>query len=604
MSPMWAKEKGFLGVAAVCAALFCLGGTAVGQGQVEYGFEGQQQGDTRISIRAVKQPLADVLAYIADRAGVNIFLAEGVQEAVTVSFDRVPWRLALEEVAEKSGCVLVQKATNVIRVEQPPRVSFEFVGADVKEVIDAIAKYAGTSVVTAPEVQGEVHLRLNDVPWRTALDTVAKTLGYVVVEEEWGIYRITSPSKLTQQLETRVFTLKYLRPPAPYTPKIDTNYADDNRTRPTGDAGKDFTLINALKSALTQSGNLEYHARENMVIVTDTAPALDKIERILNEIDVEPAQVFIDVKFVTTSNNDVLNYGVDIGDEGFSVGISGAAIPSRLPFSLGGGGFGSDIVANAAQTIPGLDADQTLNAVTFGTLDFTQATATLNLLKRDQGSRIVQAPKLLALDNQEATIFVGRTVRYAETQASSNQSGGLTFAIREAENSPVQTGFQLFMVPHVVPGTNKIIMTVVPEAEQLVGRSSDPNLAGFQIFTSGEGTPNEVSIALPQVSASTLISTLMLESGETAVIGGLITEQEAETVNKIPVLGDIPILGFFFKSVNRSIVNESLYIFITPRIIRDSESYAEILKQEEMKRQKAIEAEVERIWSGVDMSGN
>jgi type II secretory pathway component GspD/PulD (secretin) len=497
----------------------------------------------------------------------------------------------------------VQKATNVIRVEQPPRVTFDFVGADVKEVIDAIAKYAGTSVVTAPEVKGEVHLRLNDVPWRTALDTVAKTLGFVVVEEEWGIYRITSPDKLTQQLETRVFTLKY-RPPAPYTPKIDTNYADDNRTRPSGDATKDFTLINALKSALTKSGSLEYHARENMVVVTDTAPALDQIERILNEIDVEPAQVFIDVKFVTTSNNDVLNYGVDIGDEGFSIGISGAAIPSRLPFSLGGGGFGSDIVANTAQNIPGLDAEQTLNAVTFGTLDFTKATATLNLLKRDQGSRIVQAPKLLALDNQEATIFVGRTIRYAETEASSNQSGGLTFSIREAQNSPVQTGFQLFMVPHVVPGSDKIIMTVVPEAEQLVGTSSDPELAGFQVFTSGQGTTNEVSIALPQISSSTLVSTLMLESGETAVIGGLITEQEAETINKLPVLGDIPILGFFFKSVSRSVVNESLYIFITPRIIRDSESYAEILKQEEVKRQSAIEAEVERIWSGVDTSGN
>lgn len=603
MSPMRAKGKGIFVAVTIVVALLSLAEVASAQGQAQYGFEGQQQGDTRITIRAVNQPLADVLNFIQERAGVNLILAEGIDEKVTVILDKVEWNLALEVVAERSGCVLVQKATNLIRIEQPPRVTFDFVGADVKEVIDAIAKYAGASVVTAPEVQGEVHLRLNDVPWRTALETVAKSLGFVVVEEAWGIYRITLASRLTQQLETRVFKLKYLRPPAPYSPKIETQYADDNRGKVSGDPAKDFTLISALENALSTSGTLKYHARENLVVVKDTAPVLNEIQRILTEIDVEPAQVFIDVKFVTTSSNDVLNYGVDIGDEGFQVGISGAAIPSRLPFSLGGGGFGSDIVANTFQGIPGLDSDQTLSAVTFGTLDFTKATATLNLLKRDQGSRIVQAPKLLALDNQEATIFVGRTIRYAETEAQSNQSGGLTFSIKEAANSPVQTGFQLFMVPHVVPGTNKIIMTVVPEAEQLVGRSSDPDLAGFQIFTSGQGTVNEVSIALPQVSASTLVSTLMLDSGETAVIGGLITEQEAETVNKLPILGDIPILGFFFKSVSKSVVNESLYIFITPRIIRDGESYAQILQEAESKRQAAIEGEVERIW-GNATTGN
>ena len=579
-------------------ALACCGlvGPVSAQGDARYGHAGQQQGDTRISLRVVNQPLADVLKHIQEQAGVNIILAEGVDEKLTLDLDRVPWNLALEVVAEKTGCVLVQKATNLIRVEQPPRVTFNFTGADVKEVIDAIAKYAGASVVTAPEVTGTVHLRLNDVPWRTALDTVAKSLGFVVVEEEWGIYRITIPSRLTQQLETRMFPLKFLRPPAPYAPRIRSDYATEQLPKVTGDPSKDFTLIAALEKALSPVGTLAYHARQNLIVVKDTGPILNEIQRMIAEIDIEPAQVFIDVKFVTTSNSDALNYGVDIGDAGLQIGISGSAIPSRLPFSLGGGGFGSDIVANAAQGIPGLSSEDTLDAITFGTLDFTRATATLNLLKRDEGTRIVQAPKLLALDNQEATIFVGRTIRYAETEAQSNQSGGLTFSIREAANSPVQTGFQLFMQPHVVPGTNKIIMTVIPEAEQLVGRSSDPNLQGFQVFTSGEGTPNEVSIALPQVSASTLVSTLMLESGETAVIGGLITETETETVNKLPVLGDIPILGFFFKSVKKSVINESLYIFITPRIIRDSESYAALLREEELRRQSAIESEVERIW--------
>jgi general secretion pathway protein D len=293
-----------------------------------------------------------------------------------------------------------------------------------------------------------------------------------------------------------------------------------------------------------------------------------------------------------------LTYGFDVGQDGFRVGLTGSKIPSRLPFNIGSGGWNNEVIASGEcpVTTPGLTGSDLTDAITFGTLDFTGATFTLNLLQQDEGTRIVQAPKLLALDNQEATIFVGRTIRFAETQAQSNQSGGLTYSIKEAANSPVQTGFQLYMVPHIIPGSNKIMMTVIPEAEQLVGRSPDPNLAGFQIFKSGEGTENEVQIALPQVASSTLVTTLMLESGQTAVIGGLITESEAETVRKLSLLGDIPLLGFFFKSVNKSKVNESLLIFITPRIIRDSSSFARFLDEENRRRQQAIEQEMESIF--------
>lgn len=572
-------------------------------------------GDTRVTLSAKEQPLSEVINYLRERSGVNIILADGIEEQVTVDLQRVPWRLALEIVAEKAGCVLVEKASNLIRVEQPPRVTFNFTGADIKTVIDAIAKYAGASIVVAPDVEGTVHLRLNDVPWRTALETIVKSLGFVVVEESWGIYRVVHPATLETQMVTRVFPVKYLRPPPPFLPRLKSEYAErlidpKQMGRGTGGGGGGagaggvgevpFTLITALRNTLTAKGKLDYYSQNNLIVVKDIPPVITEIERMLNEIDVEPGQVFIDVKFVTTTNTDALSYGVDPGEQGFTVGLTGGAIPSRLPFNLGTGGWNNEIIAADPAYTPGLDDQGLRDAIVFGTLDFTKATFTLNLLARDETSRLVQAPKLLALDNQEATIFVGRTVRYAETVAESNQSGGLTYSIREATNSPVQTGFQLYLVPHIVPGTNKIIMTIIPQAESLVGRSTDPNFSGFQIFTSGEGTPNEVSIALPQVASQTMVSTLMLESGETAVIGGLITETDTERTNKIPVLGDLPILGFLFKSVREATFTESLMIFLTPRIIRDTESYDAILEAENRKRQEAIQAEMRDIFeSGV-----
>jgi type II secretory pathway component GspD/PulD (secretin) len=565
--------------------------------------------DTRVSLHVKDQPIADVIAYLQERSGINIVLAEGVKDRVSIDLDLVPWRLALESVAEKAGCVLVEKAANLIRVEQPPRVTFEFSGAEVRQVIDAIAKVAGASVVVAPNVEGAVYLRINDVPWRTALETVAKSQGLVVVEDAWNILRVVHPSALEEQLETRVFPVRYLRPPAPYVPKIKTEYAEGNVKAPTQDPEKDFTLIKTLRSMLSKSGKLDYIARSNIVVVKDVAPVLSQIARVLQEVDVEPAQIFVDVKFVTTSNNDVLNYGIDPGDEGLSVALSGGAMSSRLPFHLGGGSGWNNHITAAGITdpvtgvvtpyTPALSAADAASAgVTFGKLDFTRATFTLNLLKKDDKTRIVQSPKLLALDNQEATIFVGRTVRFAQTEAEQGQAGGLTFTIKEAANSPVQTGFQLYMIPHIIPGTNKIMMTLIPEAEQLVGRSSDPNLQGFQIFKSGEGTPNEVSIALPQIASSTMVSTMLLESGYTAVIGGLITDSEIENVNKVPILGDIPILDFFFSSKKKSKVRESLLIFITPRIVRDHDSFEKAIKLEELRRQKAIEAEYEALFNG------
>lgn len=552
--------------------------------------------DSRVTLHVKDASLADVVNYLRARSGINMVLADGADGTITVDLDHVPWRLALETVVEQAGCVLVEKAANLIRVEKPPRVTFEFAGADVRVVVDSIAKLAGASVVVAPDVEGTVYLRVNNVPWRTALDTVVKSLGFVVVEDAWGILRVVHPSKLEQQMVTKVFNLRYLRPPSPYVPKIKTEYAEGQAKAPTQDPEKDFPLIKALRGVLSKGGSLEYVTRTNALLVKDTEPNLAQIARLIQEMDVEPAQIFVDVKFVTTTNTDALSYGFDIGDQGFQAGITGGALPTRLPFNLGGGGWNNNITANQNGVTPGLDDAGTLSATTFGTMDFTKATFTLNMLKKDDRSRIVQAPKLMALDNQEATIFVGRTIRYAETQAEAAQSGGLTFSIKEAQGSPVQTGFQLYMIPHVVPGTDKIMMTLIPEAEQLVGRSSDPNLQGFQIFTSGAGTPNEVSIALPQVASSTMVSTLMLQSGHTAVIGGMVTESETERINKFPVLGDIPVLDFFFKNKSRAKQNETLLIFITPRILRDRDDLERIVKAEDLLRQKQIEAENERIF--------
>ncbi|MCB9833248.1 MAG: hypothetical protein H6807_12320 [Planctomycetes bacterium] len=599
-------------IGAVAGLLVCLFTAALPAQEGETGSdvigrEDQDVNDTRVTLSVNERPLVDVVKYIREKSRINIILGADVdvETKVTIELDNVPWREALQLVADRSECVILKKADNLYVLEQPVRITWKFQKSPIESVIEAIAKISGASIVAAPEVQGNVHLTLSNVPWRTALDTVAKSLGFVVVEEDFGILQVVHPSKLKEQLVTRSYQLRYVRPDIAYRPLIKTEYAVGQPKAPSENPDEEFSVLKALRSALSETGKLEYVSKHNVIVVKDIAPVHESVKRMLAELDREPAQVFVDVKFVTTTNTDALRYGVDIGDDGLAASINGSSVPSRLPFGVGNQGWGVLPGATDAQGgssgVPGLTDAELKTATTFGKLDFTRMSLTLRLLKQDQQTRIVQAPKLVALDNQEATIFVGRTVRFAQTEAVEGQGGGLTFSIREADNSPVQTGFQLFMVPHVIPGTNKIRLDVIPEAETLVGRGTDPNTPpGFDRFTSGTGA-NEVSIDLPQLASQTLITSMMLESGQTAVIGGLITESQTEKVNKVPLLGDIPILGFFFRHEETSVTRESLIIFITPRIIRDADTVEALIRAENDRRMDAIREESANIFGDSGM---
>src|SRR5262245_33550710 len=164
-------------------------------------------GPSTVSFDVKDRELSAVVDFIRARADVNIVVAPEITDKVTLSLKEVGWRQALDLVAERAGCVVVQSGPNLLRVEKPPRVHFAFQNVDITVVIDAIAKLANANIVIAPEVKGTITIRLKDVPWKDALTTAVKTLGYTVVEEERGILRVVPPESLVEQLEPRAFQL-------------------------------------------------------------------------------------------------------------------------------------------------------------------------------------------------------------------------------------------------------------------------------------------------------------------------------------------------------------------------------------------------------------
>jgi type IV pilus assembly protein PilQ len=516
-----------------------------------------------IDLDVIGRPLEDVLKMIRDKSGANILLAPNTTGRVTLTFRGVPWREALELVAENAGCIVQESRGRVFKVEKPVNVTYSFDDADIRQVITAIAQAGGANVVIAPDVQGVVSLELKERPWRDALDNVVKTLGYHLVEEERGILRIVSSASLIEQLETKVIELRYLRPKAQYVATIKTDFAVGKPKEPANDPNKDFPLLDALRKHLSKNGQLDYFDRQNAIFVKDTKPVLDRITSVVERLDIEPAQIFIDVKFVTTAEGD--NLDLAFGAEQVTATFNGAAISSKVPFNLGEGGFDDDIFPiDDGDLLEGPlveHADST--ALLTGLLDFRNVRLAVRLNQDVNQAEVVQAPKLITLDHQEATVFVGDIIRYAESEAATNQAGGLQFTLKEAKNSPVETGFQLLIIPHVVPGTNKVLMTVIPQARFLSG-TTDPQLQGFNQF----GESGVATISLPQITSQTVVTNMMLESGQTGVIGGLITDRRTKLIHKVPVLGDIPVLGFFFRRTQENETHNHLLVFLTPTIIR------------------------------------
>jgi type II secretory pathway component GspD/PulD (secretin) len=553
-----------------------------------------------ITLDVKEKDLNEILRFISRRVGVNIVADPEVKEKVTVQLDSVEWRNALDVIAKQTHCKVLEVSDRLIRFTQPPSISMEFQNADITVVLDLLSKQSGANIVVASDVQAKVSLSLRDVPWREALDTIVKTAGFVLVKgesETTEILRVVRPESLKEQLETRHFQLRYVRPDDEYKAVIrdvekftDSPYSTQGASgaldkNAKGEEGIGFTLADALKETISKDGAFQYDGHTNTFIVKDTRVKLDEIAEIIRLVDVRPSLIYVEVKFISTTNSDILERGVkwDVPTtperDGYTLVLKGAEPNPQAtdPLFLFGGTFPFDL--GQIDDIP--DDFQAL-----GILDFTQTQAILRLLKDDENSRIVQEPTLTVVDNKSATIFVGETVPFAVQKVQQDQNGNITVAIDENKRSPINVGFTLYLRPHVIAGTDTIDLTVIPKVSRLSGTSS--TIAGFERFQfQASGSETQSFIDLPRESAQTVVTYLRVHDGHTAVIGGLQTERKVEIETKIPILSSIPIFGNLFTWRRKQNNVDSLIILITPHILKnvgdDDSRFQEALKKHQEK---------------------
>jgi type IV pilus assembly protein PilQ len=478
-----------------------------------------------ITLETSDKPLETVLQWISRRAGVNIVCNEAEQPRITLRLVNVTWQEAIEQIATRYDLVVEKHSDRVWQLTRPPKVRMEFQDARLTVVLEALARQANVNIVISDDVDSNRRLTmtLNGVPWREALDVIVRATGYAWVEQEYSIIRVVSPDKLQKDLRTKIFHLNY------------TNAND---------------MAAVLKGSMSADGKVVTDLRSNSLILTDTPVSLEAVTRIISSLDSRTREVQLEMRFVEFSNTDSQRIGFDPINASFNLKGIGNVAASFTPFnSTFGGGLGYANNGNNPANPPS-------NPTSSGQFSADFAFEAISILS---SAEILQAPQVLTLDNQPATIRIGREIHYSETTITQNPNGsGSLITLKEAATSPVKDGIDITATPHITSdGYVSIELKVTNKQATLVQ------------FTNGQPSSSSTfaAIQLPTLNSTELATSIMIADGKTGVIGGILNNTANEENRQIPLIGSIPGLGWLFKKRIESVEQRNLTIFITPRII-------------------------------------
>ena len=409
-------------------------------------------------------------------------------------------------------------------------MTLNFQDISVRAALQIIAGYNNFNLVTSDSVTGNITLRLDGVPWDQALDVVLRIKGLdkrmdgsilMVAPAEELAAREAKELKAKQQVED-------LEPL--YSEYMRLNYAK----------AEDFAdlLKTDINSIITARGSVSVDQRTNTLLIKDTAKSIENIRRMIETLDIPVKQVVIESRMVTVRDNVTEDLGVRWGfsDQGSSVGVSGSL-------------EGAQSIYNATSTanVPSISDRLNVNlpitnpAASIGLHIAKLANGTLidlelSALEEENKGEIIASPRIIAANQQKARIEQGTEIPYTESASS----GATTVSFKKAVLS-------LEVTPHITPD-NKVILDLVITQDT----------RGETVQT---GTGEAVSIDTQEIQTQVLV-----ENGQTVVLGGIFQQQIINTTNKVPVLGDIPYVGRLFKNTSEFNEKRELLIFVTPKI--------------------------------------
>lgn len=416
-------------------------------------------------------------------------------------------------------------------------ISLNFQDISVRTVLQIIADNNGFNLVTTDSVSGNITLRLDGVPWDQALDIILKVRG--LGKRLDGNILLVAPSeelaiREAQELKARQEVLEL----APlYSQYIQINYAKAS------DLAE--LMQNDSSNMLSERGSVAVDERTNTLLVRDTAAQLEELRSLVEVLDRPVRQVLIESRVVTVRDSVAEELGVRWGvTNTFDVGSGNGAVSGSLEALDNINGLtDGDLTVDDRLLVDLPAGSSSASTIAFQVAKLADGTLLdleLSALETENKGEIIASPRIMTANQKEAFIKQGVEIPYEE----STSSGATSIEYKEAVLS-------LTVTPHITPDDRVILDLQITQDSQ-----------GEAVPTSGGGS----SVAIDTQSISTQV---LVENGETVVLGGIYQQEIINIENKVPILGDLPGVGWLFKSSNDQNEKREILIFVTPRIVTE-----------------------------------
>jgi type IV pilus assembly protein PilQ len=433
------------------------------------------------------------------------------------------------------------------------RLTLNFQDIDVRSVLQLLADTSGQNIVVSDSVTGNLTLRLQNVPWDQALDIVLRTKGLDKRRQD-NVIVIGPTAELAAREKAELAAHKEVQELAPLrTEFMQVNYAkvDDlaKLIRPTGAAAG-----GGRNSLLSLRGSLSVDERTNTLLVQDTSENLAEIRRLVQTLDVPVKQVLIEARIVVVSDTFERDLGARLGITGFTTAGPGSLI------AVSGTNVGTDSMLSSAfpasttapsgfVNFPTLDNRYQVNlpaANTNGSIGLSVLSGRhvldleLSAAQNEGKSETISSPRIITANQKQATIMQGVEIPYQESASS----GATTTQFKDAV-------LRLKVTPLITPD-NRVILDL----------DVSDDTVGAQVTSATGGS-------VPSIDTREIITQVLVNDGQTVVLGGILDTTKSKSANKVPWLADIPVLGNLFKSTININNKTELLIFITPKILRE-----------------------------------
>ncbi len=413
------------------------------------------------------------------------------------------------------------------------KISLDFKDADLQNVLRIIAEVSGKNIVISDSVKGKATIRLVDTPWDMALDVILKT--YALDKEELGpnIFRVAPYTQLKKEREEARKADEALQQVEPLVMKIvPTNYAK----------GKDLEpLLQKFKSKRPEAGIL-VDSRTNSIIIKDLPEHVDTMEKLIRELDTQTPEVLIEARIVELQVDYEKQLGVQWGTMYRAGPATGNPTGLNFPGIIGVGGTQTSVpnsmggISNPVVNLPASVGEAAGGAlgISLGSLtNSLQLDMVLSALEKKNHAKVISSPRVVTVNNQEAKIIQGQEV--PQMTVSANE--GTKVEYKEA-------ALKLSVTPQVTADKSIIMNIVISNDTPTLGANN------LYIINKKEAT-----------------TSVLVKDGETAVIGGIFTNNDTEAFGAVPWFHKIPGLGHLFKATQKVKKRTELVIFITPRIL-------------------------------------